>query len=563
MVSPSQPRLRVGLLLDDFDQPLWVARVVDALACSTSVELALVVLNDTPAPPVRRFARVRSWIRNRDYLLYAFYRRFDRLWFKVPNDPLGPSDLTSRLTGVPVVSVRPRMTKHCDYFEPDDIQTIAGYELDVAVRFGFRILKGDALRIARYGVWSYHHGDNLVNRGGPAGFWEVMEDAEVTGSVLQRLTEELDNGQVLYRTFSPTSKFSVAKNQSDLFWSSTTVLPRVLEDLHRHGPAALEECASRSSWHGYSNRLYVVPKNREMARLLVRLARRYFAERLRTTVVFDQWFVAYRTRGEAPAGQSVPDSGYYRFKKLIPPPDRFWADPFVAEHEGRRFIFVEEFLYRANCGRVSVFEIDAAGKASGPVPVLERDYHLSYPFVFEWEGSHYMIPETHASRQIELFRAARFPYEWVFDRVLIPDIRAVDATLAQVDGLWWLFTSVASSAEMPWNDLCLFYARSPLGPWTAHQRNPVKSDTRTARPAGRPFEWKGKLYRPAQDCSRRYGHSIVINEIKRIDPAEFWETEVSRISPNWTEGLLATHTINASDTITVIDGLRSRLGRPR
>lgn len=563
MVNPSQPRLRVGLLLDGFEQPRWIARIVEALISSTCVELSLVVLNDTPASPSPRLTRIRSWIRNRHYLLYAFYRQFDRLWFKVPNDPFALSDLTSRLGGVPVVRVRPRMTKHCDYFEPADVQTLLAYDLDVAVRFGFRILKGDALRIARYGVWSYHHGDNLVNRGGPAGFWEVMEDADVTGSILQRLTEDLDNGQVLYRSSSPTDRFSVAKNQSDVFWSSTTVLPRVLEDLHRRGPAVLEECASRSSWHGYSNRLYVVPRNGEMTRLLARLARRYVVERLRNTVVFDQWFVAFRTRGEAPSGPSVPDSGFFRFTKLIPPPDRFWADPFVAEHEGRRFIFVEEFLYRANRGRVSVFEIDAVGKASGPVPVLERDYHLSYPFVFEWEGSHYMIPETHATRQIELFRATRFPDEWVFDRVLIPDIRAVDATLAQIDGRWWLFASVASSPEIPWNDLWLFHAQSPLGPWTAHQRNPVKSDTRTARPAGRPFEWRGKLYRPAQDCSRRYGHSIVINEIKRIDAAEFWETEVSRISPNWTERLLATHTINASDTVTVVDGLRSRFGRPR
>ena len=563
MVNPSQPRLRVGLLLDDFVQPLWIARIVEALAHSTAVELTLVVLNDAPAPPRIRFARARSWIRNWHYLLYAVYLQFDRLWFKVPNGPFAVSDIEPLLTGVPVVRVRPRMTKHCDYFEEADVQTMLDHDLDVAVRFGFRIIKGDALRIARYGVWSYHHGDNLVNRGGPAGFWEVMEDADVTGSVLQRLTEELDNGQVLYRSFSPTSRFSVAKNQADLFWSSTTVLPRVLEDLHRHGPTVLEECDGRSSWHAYSNRLYVVPKNREMARLLARLARRYLAERLRNTLAFDQWFVAFRTRREAPAGVSVPDSGYYRFTKLIPPPDRFWADPFVAEHEGRRFVFVEEFLYRANRGHVSVFEIDPAGKAIGPVPVLERDYHLSYPFVFEWEGSHYMIPETHANRQIELFRADRFPYEWVFDRVLIPDIRAVDATLAQIDNRWWLFASVASSPGMPWNDLWLFHAQTPLGPWTPHRRNPVKSDTRTARPAGRPFAWRGKLYRPAQDCSRRYGHSIVINEIRRIDPAEFWETEVSRISPNWTDGLLATHTINASNTVTVIDGLRSRLGRPR
>ena len=183
-MNPSQPRLRVGLLLDDFVQPRWIARIVEALACSTSVELSLVVLNDAPAPPRTRFARARSWIRNRHYLLYAFYSRLDRWWFKVPNDPFVESDLESRFMGVPIIRVRPRMTKHCDYFEQSDVQTVLAHDLDVAVRFGFRILKGDALRIARYGVWSYHHGDNFVNRGGPAGFWEVMEDADVTGSVL-------------------------------------------------------------------------------------------------------------------------------------------------------------------------------------------------------------------------------------------------------------------------------------------------------------------------------------------------------------------------------------------
>src|SRR5512138_1262502 len=325
MVNPSQPRLRVGLLLDDFVQPRWIARIIEALACSTSVELALVVLNDAPTSPKARFARVKTWIRNRDYLLYAFYRRFDRWWFKVPDDPFLVSNVESRLGGVPVIRVRPRMTKHCDYFEQADIETVLAHDLDVAIRFGFRILKGDVLQIARYGVWSYHHGDNFVNRGGPAGFWEVMEDADVTGSVLQRLTEELDNGQVLYRSYSPTNKFSVAKSESDLFWSSTTVLPRVLEDLHRHGPAILEECGSGAPWHGYSNRLYVVPRNGEMARLMVRLGRRYLAEKLRSMASFDQWFVAFRTRHETPPGQFVPDSGYYRFKKLIPPPDRFSA----------------------------------------------------------------------------------------------------------------------------------------------------------------------------------------------------------------------------------------------
>lgn len=560
--SPQRP-LRIGLLLDGYSQPRWVARVIESLAGSSALELSLIVLNDTPALPPQRFGRVRSWVRNRDYLLYAFYRRFDRWWFSVPNDPFAEVDLASSLATVPAVRVRPRMTKHCDYFEDADVHAIRSASLDVAIRFGFRILKGEALNIARYGVWSYHHGDNLVNRGGPAGFWEVMEDVDVTGHVVQRLTEELDAGQVLRRSFSPTNRISVAKNQSDLFWSSTLTLPRLLHDLQRNGAARVFDAGEREPWRGYSNRLYVVPKNGRMAKQTLTLARRYLAEKLHDAVEFDQWFVAYGVRASTPASRFAPDTSYYRFRKLVPPPDRFWADPFAVEHDGRRFIFVEELVYATNRGRISLFEIDASGRASGPTAVLERDYHLSYPFVFEWQGAHYMVPETHATGQVELFRAKRFPDQWEFERVLIPDVRAVDATLAEIGGRWWLFASVSPEPDIPWNDLWLFHADSPLGPWIPHDRNPVKSDARNARPAGRLFEWKGRLYRPAQDCSRRYGHSIVINEVTCIDPADFQEHEVSRISPSWSDRLLATHTINADGALTVIDGQAARRGRPR
>ena len=106
------------------------------------------------------------------------------------------------------------------------------FDLDVALCFGFRILKGDALKIARHGVWSFHHGDNLVNRGGPAGFWEVMDGIPVTGSVLQILTEDLDNGRVIYRSWSPTSdRFSVKANRNNLYWKSSAFVIRKLKDL--------------------------------------------------------------------------------------------------------------------------------------------------------------------------------------------------------------------------------------------------------------------------------------------------------------------------------------------
>ena len=75
------------------------------------------------------------------------------------------------------------------------------YDVDVALRFGFRIVKGNALRVAKHGVWSHHHGDNLLYRGGPPGFWEVMRGDPFTGTILQILSDELDGGQVIYRSF--------------------------------------------------------------------------------------------------------------------------------------------------------------------------------------------------------------------------------------------------------------------------------------------------------------------------------------------------------------------------
>src|SRR4029079_8740558 len=135
-------------------------------------------------------------------------------------------DVEPRLTAVPRLVVQPRQTRHCDYFPDDAIEALRGFDLDVAVRLGFRILKGDVLTVPRFGVWSYHHGDNRVYRGGPPAFWEVMDGADATGAILQVLTERVDDGVVLDRTLVATEKLSVTKNRAKLYWKAASLLPR-------------------------------------------------------------------------------------------------------------------------------------------------------------------------------------------------------------------------------------------------------------------------------------------------------------------------------------------------
>ena len=65
--------------------------------------------------------------------------------------------------------------------------------------------------------------------------------------------------------------------------------------------------------------------------------------------------------------------------------------------------------------------------------------------------------------------------------------------------------------------------------------------------------------RPSQDSSKRYGYGVKINEIKKLSETEYEEIEVDSIYPNWNKNIIATHTINNSVDLTVIDGLiRSR-----
>ena len=541
--------LRIGLLLDSFVQRKWIHQVISDIQASGFAEITVVIKNEA-ARAEQSPGRLTSYWRNRKYLLYALYGKIDERRVKVSPDAFEPTDLKPLLAEIPVVPVTPIQKKYSDWFPEETLKQIRGFDLDVALCFGFRILKGEALNIARHGVWSFHHGDNLVNRGGPAGFWEVMDGVPVTGSVLQILTEDLDNGRVIYRSWSPTAdRFSVKANRNNLYWKSAAFVIRKLKELADGVPVCPPD---NQLYRPYSNRLFRMPTNREILPRVTRLGAKYVASKFQAALNSDQWALAYRFR----SGPCDSNNTLYRFKNLLPPKDRFWADPFAIKAGDHYYVFIEEFPYATARGHISVIELDRKGVVKGPTKVLERDYHLSYPFVFEWKGDYYMLPESAANKTVELYRAKSFPFVWQFEKVLMTDVRAKDATLAEIDGTWWMFVSIAEHS-IP-DELYLFSAPSPLGPWTPHRRNPVKSDVRGSRPAGALFEWNGGVYRPAQDSSGRYGYAISINRLKQLDHEQFREEQVSNILPNWSDNLLATHTISIVGDLTVVDCLIKR-----
>jgi hypothetical protein len=180
---------------------------------------------------------------------------------------------------------------------------------------------------------------------------------------------------------------------------------------------------------------------------------------------------------------------------------------------------------------------------------------MSYPFLFEWDGDDYMIPETSSKKTVELYRALEFPMRWEFQKNLMEDVAAVDATLFPYGGRWWLFTNIRENdGGSKSEELFLFSAESPLSDrWVPHPENPVVSDVTRSRPAGPLFESNGILYRPSQDCARGYGYGIRLNQVVTLNENVYREVEVSYIEPRWDPKVTGVHTMQHEGRLTLFD----------
>lgn len=273
-----------------------------------------------------------------------------------------------------------------------------------------------------------------------------------------------------------------------------------------------------------------------------------FALSFRRHCFEEQWHVAVRPRITGPGALNLNG-----FHVLNTPHDRFYADPFVAERGGRSYLFFEEFVFAKRKGVISFIEFDEQGFKGKPSVVLEMEHHLSYPFLFEWEGQTYMLPESRDSGRIELFRAVDFPSRWEFAGCLLKDVWAVDATIFEHEGHFWMFAGGVKKNGKINSELFLYYADSPLGPWLPHPSNPVIADASRARPAGQIFTHEGALIRPGQDCSRSYGGAIVLNRIDVLSPTQYEETPFRTLGPEWFPAAIGTHTLNHSEHYQTAD----------
>ena len=208
----------------------------------------------------------------------------------------------------------------------------------------------------------------------------------------------------------------------------------------------------------------------------------------------------------------------------------FCADPFVWEYGGKIYCFFEYYDWQLRLGKISYICLDD----DTPTVIhdaLTEDFHLSFPFMFEYEGTIYMCPETSSINEIRLYRCSIFPNKWEYSTTLMKDIDAADTVIFEKNGLWWLLSNVDFTRRgIHTNFLNAYYAESPLSSeWTPHVQNPLSMTTNSARNGG--FFMSGdKTMRVGQiQGFNFYGKSAALYEILTLSEESF--SEVRRELP--------------------------------
>lgn len=539
-------RLNICVLLDAITIPQWVYKSIENLITSEFAYVTLIV-SRTSANNIQEHT-----ISKRGAFLIRLFESIDRLLFRSKHYSHQDTFIASLKGMKSVINLNSSADLDQETLKTDAISDI---NPDVIILFGRHIINDTVLAIPKYGVWTFSLNDSKIS-GMPAhGFWEVIKHEPLTDMWLEILTVDRSQNNVIYLSRESTYHYSVTVNRNKVFWRATVILPRLIEGISRHGEGYLNQMKERykafTPDHGkytYSSSFLSVLGNL--------VAHTGYLLSLGIYKIFHTDAFSWQLRTNNIRDSNSCKYDFSAYKTIYPPRKLFWADPFIVADENSYYVFVEEFIYKTNKAHLSVLKLDSEGNFIKSEKIIERPYHLSYPFVFMIGGVYYMIPETNQNKTIELYKCSEFPYKWKFEKYIMENISATDTTLFHYENKWWLFTTIdqTGGASSCSTELFLFYSDDPIqGKWTSHPLNPVVSDESRARCAGKVFIDNGKIFRPSQDCSMRYGRGLNINHVIKLNEQEYDEVLIKEIKPEWDPKLKGVHTINSDKDMIIID----------
>ena len=436
------------------------------------------------------------------------------------------------------------------HYSDKDIDKIESLNLDIIIAGSVSgILKGKILQSATKGVLSFCYSDNRWKRGGPPAFWEVYLRKPSTGFVLQILTEELDAGSVIFRGNIPTRR-SYTENIVDLYNESNPYLAKTILKYaaSNHLPAAEEKFP-------YSGPLWSTPS---VMQSILYLFQTFF---LFASLVIERLILRKDNRwGIAFISGSWKNADLRKGIQIKNPPNHFLADPFVITKNNRTICFVEDYCYKQKRALIAAIEIVDQKEYKMLGTVIEEPYHMSFPYLFEYQDELYMVPETSEGNAIRLYKCIEYPLKWEYQKDIMSDVRAVDSMIFEHEEKWWMLTTMSTKGnEDDASQLMAYYSDHPLSDdWIAHEQNPLIFDSNIARNGGI-LDLGAPL--PVRNRQKQgfnaYGVALSLARITDLTPSSYSEEEIGQVSPNFFPHINRCHHMHSNGEYTVYDFLRT------
>lgn len=521
-------KIRIGILVDQTSTlQQWQVDCLEMLKSHKEVEIVFVAApkHTTSFDKSPKNNRLRKlWGKNSFWHLYWKYSK-----------PSQIQDVKYDWSDINILTIQVTPDRNKTVVADKDLEVIKNQNPDILLRLGWGILAGEILEAATFGVWSFHHNDPHVYRGGPPAFWEIYYRQSVQGAVLQKLNEKLDGGFILAEAHIRTNKHSLSESYNEIVNTSPFLLQQAIGKVKYGKVEGRRIDRKKGVFKTY-------PNNGQFLSALCTLVFQKLKFQHRKFWSDENWFLMespYRAEYSITDIESHINSTSSIIKKSK---KAFYADAFLLpDNTG---VLAEKFDFKEQKGKI-VF-MDDAGKEK---VILEHEKHSSYPYVFEHKERTYVAPEQHLSGRQTIYR-------WNSEKQVLEDPQhinieaCIDPTFLYHENRWWLFCTHAPHSN---SALYIYYADQLLGEYKPHALNPVKIDVKSARPAGQFLKINNELYRPTQKNDAFYGSGIRWVKIKTLSSDIFEEEQVRDFTPHNFK-LLGIHTFSYNDNRIVMDG---------
>ncbi|HEX2921890.1 MAG TPA: hypothetical protein VHO50_12075 [Bacteroidales bacterium] len=239
----------------------------------------------------------------------------------------------------------------------------------------------------------------------------------------------------------------------------------------------------------------------------------------------------------------------------------FHADPFIikADESSMKIIF-EDFSMDYNFGNISLLTLNKSLDIVDRKILLDTGSHLSFPFVYRENGKTFIIPESAHSGKVSIYEYDELNMKLEYRGDLL-DRPLYDPSILKIKEKYWLMGCIFEDRKL--YKLHVFHSEFLFGPYSPLETNPVKQGLDGVRSAGSFINVDGNLYRPTQNCGNKYGESITIYRLNKLDEKEFSEDMYMTIKIDdrnrKIHNIQTIHTLNIYGNTIVVDGIRWEL----